>query len=282
MSDDNPTLPYPEASGEHETIVIPGDRGTDAAPPARRRKRWPWVLLIVVVVLAALAVAGELLARALLPGIVRGIVIEQLDLPADQQLDVDASGILLPQLIGGRLDSLHLSTESVTIQGITGAADVLATGVPLNGGDLGGATGTISIDADQFTALLADTDLPVDTVAFDAPDATVSGSVQVLALSVPVSLTVTPGAADGDLQLTPQSFSIGGVVVDADQVKATLGSIGADLTRTQTVCIADQLPAGLTVTGLEISGQVAVIDLSVDGAIVTDRALQQPGSCPAG
>lgn len=282
MSDDNPTLPYPEASGEHETLVIPGGRGADAAPSARRRKRWPWVLLIVVLVLAALAVAGELLARALLPGIVRGIVIEQLDLPADQQLDVDASGILLPQLIGGRLDSLHLSTESVTIQGITGAADVVATGVPLNGGDLGGATGTISVDADQFTALLADTDLPVDTVAFDAPDATVSGSVQVLALSVPVSLTVTPGAADGDLQLTPQSFSIGGVVVDADQVKATLGSIGTDLIRTQTVCIADQLPAGLTVTGLEISGQVAVIDLSVDGSIVTDRALQQPGSCPAG
>ena len=216
MSDDNPTLPYPGTDGQHPTLVIPGE--TDTAPRAPRRRRWPWVLLIVVVVLAALAVAGEFLARALLPGVVRGIVIQQLDLPSDQQLDVDAEGILLPQLISGRLDALHLSTQSVTIEGITGAADVTARGVPLRGGDLGGASGTISIDESQFTQLLAGTDLPIDQVAFDAPDVTVSGSVQVLALSIPVSLTVTPGAADGALQLTPRSISIGGVVVDADQV----------------------------------------------------------------
>ncbi|MES2866484.1 MAG: DUF2993 domain-containing protein, partial [Actinomycetota bacterium] len=59
-----------------------------------RRARWPWVLLIIVLVVAVLAVAAEFIARAVLPGIVRGIVIEQLELPADQQLDVDASGIL--------------------------------------------------------------------------------------------------------------------------------------------------------------------------------------------
>lgn len=277
MSDDNPTLPYPGTDGQHPTLVIPGE--TDTAPRAPRRRRWPWVLLIVVVVLAALAVAGEFLARALLPGVVRGIVIQQLDLPSDQQLDVDAEGILLPQLISGRLDALHLSTQSVTIEGITGAADVTARGVPLRGGDLDGASGTISIDESQFTQLLAGTDLPIDQVAFDAPDVTVSGSVQVLALSIPVSLTVTPGAADGALQLTPRSISIGGVVVDADQVQDTLGGIGSELTRTQSICIADRLPAGLTITGLEVKGAAAIIDIDVDGAIVTDQRLQQPGVC---
>jgi hypothetical protein len=277
MSDDNPTLPYPGTDGQHPTLVIPGE--TDTAPRAPRRRRWPWVLLIVVVVLAALAVAGEFLARALLPGVVRGIVIQQLDLPSDQQLDVDAEGILLPQLISGRLDALHLSTQSVTIEGITGAADVTARGVPLRGGDLGGASGTISIDESQFTQLLAGTDLPIDQVTFDAPDVTVSGSVQVLALSIPVSLTVTPGAADGALQLTPRSISIGGVVVDADQVQDTLGGIGSELTRTQSICIADRLPAGLTITGLEVKGAAAIIDIDVDGAIVTDQRLQQPGVC---
>lgn len=282
MSHDNPTLPYPDSGAEHATLVIPGEQKTDAGPRAARRRRWPRVLLIVVLVLAALAVAGELLARALLPGIVRGIVIEQLHLPSDQQLDVDASGILLPQLIGGRLDSLRLSTDSVTIEGITGAADVTASGVPLSGGDLGGVTGTISIDETQFASLLADSDLPIDAVAFNAPDVTVSGNVQALALSIPVSLTVTPGVADGDLQLTPQSISLGGLVVDADQVKATLGSIGTDLARTQTICIADRLPAGVAVTGLEVQGAKAVIYINVNGAIVTDAGLQQRGACSAG
>ena len=122
MSDEHPTLPYPEPSSEHPTLVIPGS--ADEPRPTRRRARWPWVVLVIVLVLAALVVAAEFLARAILPGIVRGIVIEQLDLPQDQQLDVDAAGILLPQLIGGRLDELHLTTDAVTFGGITGAADV--------------------------------------------------------------------------------------------------------------------------------------------------------------
>lgn len=278
MSDDNRTLPYPEPDAEHPTLVLPGDERPAAGP--RRRRRWPWVLLVIVVVLAALVVAAEFVARAVLPGVVRSLVIEQLDLPADQQLDVDADGILLPQLIGGSLDRLHLSTDRVTLEGITGAADVTATGVPLRGGDLRSAEGTIRIDQDQFTALLASTDLPIETVALDAPNATVSGSISVLGASVPVSLTLTPGAVDGDLELTPVSASIGGIEIDASDVGSNLGVVGSGLTEPQRICIADQLPAGLTLTGLEIEGTTAVIDLDVDGAIATDETLLEKGTCP--
>jgi hypothetical protein len=282
MSDDNHTLPYPDASAEHPTLVIPGsaeDQRPDAARPKRRR-RWPWVLLIVVVLLALLVVAAEFIARAVLPGIVRSIVIEQLDLPADQQLDVEAEGILLPQLIGGSLDTLHLSTDAVTLEGITGAADVTATGVPLRGGDLGGASGTIRIDQAEFTTLLASTDLPVESVEFDAPNATLGGSFTVFGAAVPISLTLTPGAAEGDLELTPVGLAIGGLEVDVDGVGSMLGSVGQNLTQTQRVCIADQLPAGLTLTGLAIEGSEAVIDIDVDGAIATDPALLEKGICP--
>lgn len=282
MSDDNHTLPYPDAAAEHETLVIPGQNAAEQAetPVRPKRRRWPWVLLIVVVVLGLLVVVAEFIARAVLPGVVRSLVIDELNLPADQQLDVEADGILLPQLIGGTLDSLHLSTDSVTLEGITGAADVTATGVPLRGGDLGGASGTIRIDQTQFTALLADTDLPVDEVAFDAPNATVSGTVSVLGIDIPVALTVTPGAAEGDLELTPVELSVGGLVIDAGQVGSTLGSLGENLTQTQQICIADQLPAGLTLTGLEIVGSEAVIDIDVNGAIVADETLLEKGVCP--
>lgn len=281
MSDDNHTLPYPDASTEHPTLVIPGNAaGQQAAPAPRKRRRWPWVLMIVVVVLALLVVAAEFIARAVLPGTVRSIVIEQLDLPADQQLEVETEGLLLPQLIGGSLDTLHLSTDSVTLEGITGAADVTATAVPLRGGDLGGAAGTIRIDQEEFTSLLTGTELPVESVEFAAPNATVSGSITVFGAAVPLSLTLTPGAVDGDLELTPVAASIGGLDIDLDQVGSTLGSLGEGLTRPQRVCIADQLPAGLTLTGLEIVDGAAVIDIDVDGAIVTDTSLQDKGVCP--
>lgn len=245
-----------------------------------RRARWPWVLLIIVLVVAALVVAAEFVARAVLPGVVRGIVIEQLELPADQQLDVDASGILLPQLIGGRLDELHLSTDSVTIGGITGAADVTAEGVPLSGVDLTDARGTVRINAEQFTALLATSELPIDKVAFAEPDVTVSGTLPVLSFSLPVSLTLTPGADAGELLLTPKSLQVAGATLNAQQIADRFGSVADQLTETQRICIADQLPAGLTMTDLAVDGDEVVVDLQVNGAIVTDQALQENGVCP--
>ncbi|CAH0137450.1 DUF2993 domain-containing protein [Microbacterium sp. Bi121] len=277
MSDDHETLPYPEPSSEHPTLVIPG-RG-DEPRPARRRARWPWVVLVIVVVLAALAVAGEILARAILPGVVRGIVIDQLELPQDQQLDVDAAGILLPQLIGGSLDELHLSTDAVTFGGITGSADVTATGIPLRGGDLTDAHGTVRIDQEQFTDLVMESELPVDEIGFDEPNVTASGSFEVFGVPVPVAVTVTPGADAGELLLTPVELQIAGLTLNAADIAARFGDAAAQLAGTQRICIADQLPAGLTVTGLKIDGTEAVIDVDVDGAIATDESLQQNGSC---
>lgn len=107
MSDDNHTLPYPDAAAEHPTLVIPVPPPLGAAAP-RTRPRWPWVLLIVVVVLAVLVVAAELIARAVLPGVVRSIVVEQLDLPADQQLDVETQG--LPAAAADRRHPRHAAS----------------------------------------------------------------------------------------------------------------------------------------------------------------------------
>jgi len=249
------------------------------AGTVKRRARWPWVLVIILVVLAVLAVAAELITRAVLPGVVRGIVVEQLDLPQEQQLDVEAQGLLLPQLIGGRLDELHLTTDSVTIGGITGAADVTAVGVPLGGGDISDAHGTVRIDQGQFTALVAASELPIDEISFAAPDVTAAGSFAVFGVPVPVSVTVTPAADAGELLLTPVEARIGGVALNAAEIADRFGGIAEQLTEPQRICIADQLPAGITMTGLQIDGEQAVIDIDVDGAIVTDSSLQENGSC---
>lgn len=279
MSDDNRTEPYPDLSIEHPTLVIPGKVEATASAPKPKRKRWPWIVGGVVVVLIVLVVAAELIARAVLPGIARGIVIDQLDLPADQQLDVQAEGVLLPQLIAGNLTELTLSTDAVTIGDITGAVDVTALGVPLRGGDLESASGTVRIDQEQFQSLLEHTDLPIDSLTFEEPDVTAAGSVPVLGFGLPVALTATPGAVGGELTLTPVRLLIGGVELNADEVSDRLGELGSRLTETQHICIADQLPAGLTLTGLTIEGSEAVADLSVAGGIVSDPALQENGVC---
>lgn len=261
---------------EHPTLPLPDG---PAEPVVRPRRRWPWVLLVVVVLIAALVVAAELVARAVLPGIVRGIVVDSLDLPATQQLDVEAAGVLLPQLIGGSLDELRLSSRSVSLQGITGAVQATASDVSLRGGEIGDAQGTVSVDEEQFAALVERSALPVDEVAFQTPDIVASGTVQVLGSAVPLSLTVTPGADAGELLLTPVSVSLGGLDLDVAQLADRLGSMAEGIAGTQRICIADRLPAGLTLTGLEISGTRAVAEFAVDGRIGTDAALQEPGSC---
>lgn len=237
-------------------------------------------MLAVVAVIAVLLIAAELLARALLPGIVRQSVISSVGLPADQQMQVDASGVLLPQLIGGRLDRLRLTSDSVTLGGVTGSADVTAEGVPLRGGDLGSATGTISIDQKQFGALVAKADLPIEDVTLKAPNVTVGGSVPLFGASLPLALTVTPGADAGELLLTPVSVSLAGKEIDLGQLADRLGPLASMLAETQRICIADRLPAGLTLTGLRIVGDRAVADVSVDGRIATDPKLQENGVCP--
>lgn len=253
---------------------------TDAAMSSpRKRARWPWVVLVVVVLLAALAVAAEFVARSVVQSTVRSVVIDELDLPADQQLDVAASGILLPQLLGGSLDELRLSSDKVTIEGITGAARVTATGVPLRGGALGSAEGTIAIEQSQFATLLSASELPISGITLDEPDVTVHGGIPVLGREIPIALTLTPDADDGDLLLTPVSVTVAGNEVDVQRLAALFGSAGEELAGPHRVCIADQLPAGIILTGLRIDGTSVVADIAADGRIAVDDSLLEPGTC---
>lgn len=235
--------------------------------------------MVVAVLLAALIVAAELVARAVVPGVVRSIVIDQLDLPADQQIDVAASGILLPQLVGGTLDELHFTSDRVTIAGVTGSADVTARGVPLQGGALGHAEGTVAIDAGQFERLVDGAGLPIDRIEFREPDVTLSGTVSVFGVPVPLGLTVTPGADAGELLLTPVSASVGGERIDLQDLSDRFGGLGGELSATRRVCIADHLPAGITLTGLRIEGANAVADIAADGRVTVDPALLENGTC---
>lgn len=285
----HPTEPYPQGLGlEHPTVSLPPSAGGPPIPPrpaapvvpSRRRARWPWVLAIVLILFAALVVAGEFAARAVVAQQVRTQVITALKLPADQQLDVQVDGIVLPQLIAGRLDDLHISSKKVAIGPITGAVAVEATGVPIRGGDLQSATGRIRIDASQLQAIVKETSLPVETVSLAGKDVTASGSATVFGASVPLSVTLTPGAEGGDLTLTPTSVSIGALTLDPSDESSPFAGVLKPLFSTQKVCIADRLPAGVHLSGLRVDGGALVASFAADGAITADPKLQQPGSCP--
>ena len=252
----------------------------DGAPePAGRRRRWPWVVLILVVLLVALAVAAELFARQIVPPIVRDLVAQAIQLPEDEEIEVQIDGVLLPQLIGGEFGAVHLSSEAVTFGELTGAVEATATGVPVRGGAIGAIEGTFSIEAAEFAALLAASDLPLDEVAFEDGAVTLTGQVRVLGFAVPLLVGVAPDVDGGALLLRPVRFGLADAVVDAGELASRLGQFGIDLAGPYPVCIDDRIPRAVTLRGIDVDAQRAAIDLSVDGRIAVDPALQALGSC---
>lgn len=272
-----PTLPlgFPASGGSGQPAP--------PAAPKRRRRRWPWlVALVIIVVLAVVAwFVAESIARNVLTKTVREQAIAQLDLPADQQIDVVVAGAVLPQLIGGTLNDIRVSSDDVRLQGLVGDVRVHAQGVPIRGdAPIDQARATVRLDEQQLRDLLGTVDgFPADTVTLAAPNVAASTELSFLGLSVPIGLQLAPSAADGDVVLTPVSLSVAGNEVSADDLEDRFGALAGSVARGYNVCIAQYLPAALTLTAIEVEGAEVVAHLDIDGAIGQNPALHQNGTC---
>lgn len=275
MSDRHPTLPLPDPAAQW---VL------QSAPPRRPRRAWPWIVALLVVVALAVGAwfAGESIARGIVERTIREQAITQLSLPADQHIDVDLPGPVLPQLIGGRLDTLTLSGRDVRFDQLSGDVVVHATGIPIRGdAPVQTASATVTLDETQVRALLGTVpDFPVDTVTLAAPNIDASIQLQLFGLAVPVGVGLTPSAAAGQLVLTPDTLRVAGAEVPAETLVDQFGALARTVVRDWEVCIAQYLPAGLTLTAVRVDGADVVADFDIAGAMVTDPALREPGTCP--
>lgn len=262
------------------TEPLPDDLPT---APAQRRRAWPWIVAFAIVAILAVAAwfAAEAIARQVVSGIVREQVRTQLSLPADQEIDVAFAGALIPQLIGGSIDELTVASDDVSFGGVTGDVTVTANDVAVRGtGEMSGATATVALDDAQLRALLATVEgFPADTVGLAAPNVTMSMDLQLFGVAIPVGVALTPAASEGQIVLSPAALTLGESEVTADALRAQFGGLADAVLRDWNVCIAQYLPSGVTLTGVEVDGALLVADFDVDGAIATDPALQQNGTC---
>ncbi|MDL9980467.1 DUF2993 domain-containing protein [Microbacterium candidum] len=247
------------------------------------KKPWIWIASVGGVVVLAVGAwfAGEWVASQIVTSTVREQVIETLALPADQQIDVAVSGAVLPQLIGGTIDDITVSSQNVTVGEFTGDVSVHATGVPTRGsGDIESATATVTIDEAELQRLLSTVKgFPADTVGLAEPDVTMSKTLNLLGLSVPVAVGLTPSAQDGKLILTPDYVKVAGAQLSAADVKSRFGDAASAVVRDWPVCIAQYLPAGVTLTDVAVTGNELVTHFAIDGAIAHDKSLQEKGTC---
>ena len=285
-------LPLPEAS---KTSVLdvgalresrPPDArdGARARRPRRRGRIGALVAVVVVLVLAAAAVGAELYARSRIEAVIRSALP---GLSADATISAD--GLVLPQVMGSRLNVLTIDADSLTLTRSASTGDgATSTSVTLS--DLNATLTGVSltrphtIDAVAVTGTVAWSEisaivrarvprLPPDLTvqpqtrgSADSPGAMVATSP---ILGSSTSLVLEPSlTADGGLLLSVTRATIRGVEFDLDdesassQILKVLGMEIPDITigpevlpagaALNTVAVADKGLA-LTISGKNLS-----------------------------
>ena len=271
------------AGDTQPTQPIPGEWTVAAEPPRRRRRAWPWIVAFAIVIGLAIVAwfAGEAIARDLVTKTIREQVITQLSLPADQEMQVEVPGPMIPQLITGTLGQVTISSEDVPMESFVGDVTVTANDIPIRGGgEMGSAEGTVVLTEEQLRTLMSTVeDFPADSLGLADPDVTMSTELSLFGASFPVGVSLTPSAVEGDLVLSPASLQLAGAEISADALRQQFGRLSEAVLRDWTVCIAEYIPAGLTLTAVAVDGEEVVADFDIDGAIVSDPDLQENGTC---
>ena len=273
--DTHPTEPLPDAAAQW---VL-----SEPAPPKRRRRALPWIVAALVVIALAVAAwfAAEAVARGIVVDTVRQQIITELALPEDQPIDIQLEGAVIPQLIGGALTSIRISSDDVTQGGFSGDVVVQARDVPIRGdGELRDARAVVTLDQAQLQQLLSAVEgFPVETVGIAAPDITATTELSLFGAAVPVGLSLTPSAEDGELVLTPTSVQVAGSDITADELRRQFGIVSNAVLRDWPVCIAAELPKGLTLSEVAVEGERLRASFDIDDRILVDDSLLADGTC---
>lgn len=236
-------------------------------------------IVVIVVALGALLVVADIVVR----GIAQERFSEQIrsNLPegVDGEVDVTIGGFsVIAQYLAGTMDRVELSAE-LAVNGAPISVEVVGEGVPV---DLASPVRNMSavIEADQAAVnqLIAIPDVEGD-VTLGEGVVGYADTIELFGLSLGYSVTARPTAAGDTVLLQPESVQVdaggGGIDVSglADRV------LGDDPIA---VCVAQYLPSGVMVNGIEIAAGMAIVRLEAQSILLDEASLATTGSCAAG
>jgi hypothetical protein len=261
--------------------------GAVTAPATRPRRRRTGVIagvvvLVLLVVAVVAALVGENTARGAIRDQIRDRIIDAfaLDAATEVDVDVDFARPALVQVVGGRLDAVRIEIPELTAAGLTGSAEIAAAGLPTAGGAVDELRIRYAIGSDQIAGA-ADrlTGAEVDSITLDEPQIVVAAGFSVLGFRVPVTVGLLPSVESGAIAFTPERITVGDDAFTADQLRSNpvFGGLAGGLLRPQSFCVAENLPAFLTIDDVAVDGDELVLRMTGDGAVLADAA--RPGSC---
>lgn len=271
-------------------MTVTADTPLPATPspeaPRRRHRVWPWVLGGILVLVVAAVLVVDYLARGFAEDLIAGQVAEVLEVPDGTPVEVEVGGgSVLLQALSGSLDHIRVSVDDYPVGPLAGDLTLVAEGVPLDVSKPTRAlTVTLDVPESALGAIAGElSGVPIDSVALEEPEIVANGSLTLFGLSLPLGLGLTPGAEDGALTFIPTSIRIGDNTIDAGGLASDpiWGGLARTVLQQQTVCIADQLPAALTITSVTVRGEVLRIELDGSGQALGGDGFSTNGTCPA-
>lgn len=245
--------------------------------PKRRRGRVATIVIVgVVILLAAVVVVGEIVLRGVVDRMIAQQVEQALPEGTTGSVDAHANGVVIPQLIRGRLDDVDIRSSKITVDGIPLAADLTVHDVPIDGkGSVKDVDGTVTLAASSVKDLAKYSPL-FDRLKLVDGGVELSGATSVLGYQITYAATggVVAQQDGTGITITPESVRItnSALGLKVDDIPGVTG------TPVQ-VCTAQFLPPQLRVRSLQVTAERARVHVTADELPLSESALRSTGSC---
>ena len=276
----------PVAPETASTEVVPAQVVVEVAAPRRRRRWLAW--LVALLVLAAVLVIGwfvaDSAARSWADDYVAEQVVGVLGLPPGTPVEVQLSeGSLLWQALRGSIDEVRVGVAQFPVGELTGRAEFVATGVPLN----------TSRPVQELEVVLTFPESEVQKLAgyfsgMEAQDVglrngmiRMSTEISILFFTFPVTIDLAPSAAPGAISFDPQVIAVGEQEFTVADLRANpqFAAFAGSLLAARDFCIADQLPDAFEVRQVRIIGTQLQLTVGAQQLPLADPGLTTRGSC---
>lgn len=267
-------------------MARPGRPAEQKKPRAKRRGRWAFVIVSGILVLLIVGVV-------VLDNVARGYASDQiadkvrgsLSLPASIPVDVSVGGTsVLLQLLSGKLDRVDVGIAQLELGALKGSAELTATGIPI---DTSKPVDRIEIvfltDQKVLSTLFADTPgLTAGTVTVSGGAIKLGTEVTLFGYALPVGISFTASASEGQLALTPTSISLNGQSFTAKQLETSaFGALTDLLFVKHSVCVATLMPEGFVLGRVTVSGAKIALAVSAKKVMLDSKLMTSRGTCPA-
>lgn len=242
-------------------------------------------LAITLGVIAVLGVLLELCLRAILPSLVETGARLALRVPKAETVTVETRGSVLLNALAWRISDVTVTASGVPLTPEVDATVTLTVGrMPLlpTFGKLHDGTATFTADADDLDGIvnimsrglashgeMREGQLVMSGVLTDEHFDLPQSPAFEIAYEAPIDLE----AVNGEVLVTPHDVVVQGEGPVASFLQSTMSE-------QRSVCVADALPAGLTLTGIEVEQSGAVtLTGNLAERLISDPDMRRRGSC---